>query len=117
ETVYIDEVQGSDETGTGTRDAPYKTAVHSLQTKGDSIKILVQKTSEEGYKDISGAALKKAKKRVDDLAKKAKKEEEKRKAEVEKAKLQKEEEERKLEEAKSIVLEQDSTLPQAIKVK
>jgi len=109
-------VQGSDETGTGTLDAPYKTVVHSLQVKSDNIKILVQKTSEEGYKNISGAALKKAKKRVEDLAKKAKKEEEKKNAEAEKAKLQKEEEERKLEEAKNIVLEQDPTLPQAIKV-
>ncbi|CAG8581163.1 4979_t:CDS:2 [Funneliformis mosseae] len=53
ETIYVDEIHGSDETGTGTRDAPYKTAVHSLQAKGDNIKILVQKTSEEGYKDIS----------------------------------------------------------------
>lgn len=109
-------MQGSDETSTGTQNAPYKTVIHALQAKGDNIKILVRKTLEEGYKDISGAALKKAKKRVEDLIKKAKKEEEKKKVDAEKAKFQQEEEERKLEEAKNVVLEQDPNLPQATKV-
>uniref|UniRef100_A0A1D1XGT0 Asparagine--tRNA ligase, cytoplasmic n=1 Tax=Anthurium amnicola TaxID=1678845 RepID=A0A1D1XGT0_9ARAE len=117
ETVYVDEVQGSDETSTGTQNAPYKTVVHALQVKGDNIKILVQKTPEEGYKDITDTALKKARKRVGELAKKAKKEEEKKRAEAEKIKLQREEEERKLEEAKKVILEQDTDLPQAIKIK
>lgn len=116
ETVYVDEVNGSDETSTGIQNAPYKTVVRALQVKGDNINILIQKTPEEGYKDISGAALKKAKKRVEELAKKAKKEDEKKKAEAEKVKLQREEEERKLEEAKKIVLKQDPNLPLAIKV-
>ena len=60
--------------------------------------------------------MKKAKKRAEDLAKKAKKEAEKKKAEAEKAKYQQEEEERKLEEAKNIILKQDPNLPQATKV-
>ncbi|CAG8613427.1 21561_t:CDS:2, partial [Racocetra persica] len=62
--VYVDETNGTDDSGNGTQDKPYKTIVYALQVKGNDIKILVQKNPEEGYKDVSGAALKKAKKRI-----------------------------------------------------
>ncbi|CAJ0744984.1 22220_t:CDS:10 [Entrophospora sp. SA101] len=116
--VYVDETQGSDETGDGTSTKPYQTALFALQKKGLDINILIKKTSEDQeFKDISGAALKKAKKRVEDLAKKAKKQEEQKKSDKEKSKVQLEEEQRKLEEAKKIVLEQDPNLPTPVKIK
>ncbi|CAJ0885503.1 4695_t:CDS:2, partial [Entrophospora sp. SA101] len=68
-------------------------------------------------KSCLSAALKKAKKRVEDLAKKAKKQEEQKKSDKEKSKVQLEEEQRKLEEAKKIVLEQDPNLPTPVKIK
>lgn len=115
--VYVDETQGSDETGDGTLTKPYQTALFALQKKGLDINILIKKTSkDEAFKDISGAALKKAKKRVEELAKKAKKQEEQKKSDKEKSKVQLEEEQRKLEEAKKIVLDQDPSLPTPVKV-
>ncbi|KAG9293554.1 hypothetical protein G9A89_005557 [Geosiphon pyriformis] len=115
--IYIDETNGSDETGTGTKEQAYQTAVFALQKHEDSIKILIRKTSQEEYKDISGAALKKAKNRVVDLAKKAKKAEEQEKMKAQKEKELLEAEQKKLEDAKKIVLTQDFSLPKATKIK
>ncbi|CAG8443551.1 3674_t:CDS:2 [Ambispora leptoticha] len=83
--IYVDEAQGSDDTGLGTKEHAYKTAVFAIQKHGENIKIQLRKTSEEEYKDISGAAFKKAKNHVL--------------------------------ESKKIVLTQDSTLPEAKKIK
>ncbi|CAG8769340.1 3140_t:CDS:2, partial [Acaulospora morrowiae] len=109
-TVYVDEIQGSDETGTGEREAPYQTLICAFQKRGENIKILIKKESDGDYNDPSGAALKKAKKRVEELAKKAKKLEEQKRLETEKERLL-------LEEAKKIVLEKDPNLSQAVKIK
>ncbi|CAG8447956.1 11230_t:CDS:2 [Acaulospora colombiana] len=108
-TVYVDEVQGSDKTGTGERENPYQTLVCALQSRGE-VKILIKKSSDGDYNDVSGAALKKARKRVEDLAKKAKKAEEQKRLDAEK-------ERQLLAEAKLIVLERDPSLPEATKGK
>lgn len=105
-TIYVDELAGSDETGTGVESSPVKTALKAVELGGESVKILIKK-DEEGFKDISGAALKKAKKAYTELQRKLKKQEEqKKKAEEEDAKKA-EEEAKALEKAKSIVLTED----------
>ncbi|CAG8529950.1 4346_t:CDS:2 [Diversispora eburnea] len=116
-TVYVDEINGSDTTNAGKKDAPYKTVVYALQVNESNIKILTKKSSTDGYTDISGAALKKAKKRVEELSKKAKKAEQQKKSEKEKEMQFLEDEKKKIEDAKLIVLEQNPTLQQATKIK
>ncbi|RHZ88563.1 hypothetical protein Glove_22g3 [Diversispora epigaea] len=116
-TVYVDETNGSDTTDAGKQDAPYKTVVYALQVHESNIKILIKKSPKDGYTDISGAALKKAKKRVEELSKKAKKAEQQKKSEAEKEMQSLEDEKKKLEDAKLIVLEQNPTLQQATKIK
>ncbi|KAJ8660958.1 asparagine-tRNA ligase [Lichtheimia ornata] len=114
--IYVDELAGSDETGTGVESSPVKTALKAVELGGESVKILIKK-DEEGFKDISGAALKKAKKAYTELQRKLKKQEEqKKKAEEEDAKKA-EEEAKALEKAKSIVLTEDESLPAAQKIK
>ncbi|KXN70090.1 asparaginyl-tRNA synthetase [Conidiobolus coronatus NRRL 28638] len=114
--VFVHEVSGNDETGNGTVELPYLTATKALQAKGDNIKIAVNKGTEEGYQPISGAALKKAKKNVEILLKKEKKQAEQAQSNADAAAAKAKEEEQRLEEAKSIVLEQDASLPQAKKI-
>ncbi|CAG8631542.1 4285_t:CDS:2 [Paraglomus occultum] len=118
ETVaFINETTGSDETGTGTKGNPYKTAVAAIQGHGSNVKVFVWKPEENEFKPISDTALKKAKKRVEDIARKQKKIEEQNAAKAEKERLKQEEELRKIEEAKSIVLKEDPSLPPAKKIK
>ncbi|KAG0227667.1 hypothetical protein BGW41_003710 [Actinomortierella wolfii] len=118
---YVDETKGSDETGTGAADKPYQSAVKALQTHGNNIKIQVMKAGDEttpaGYADISGAALKKAIKKVAELEKKAKKAAEQAAGQAAKEKAEAEERERLLEAAKKIVLVEDASLPKAEKIK
>ncbi|KAF7727732.1 hypothetical protein EC973_007191 [Apophysomyces ossiformis] len=116
DTVYVDEVSGSDETGNGTEAAPLKTALKALEKFGESIKILVKKDA-EGFKDISGAALKKAKKTLVEQQRKLKKQEEQKKKQEEELKKKAEDEAKALEQAKSIVLTEDASLPAAKKIK
>ncbi|KAK9721546.1 asparagine--tRNA ligase [Basidiobolus ranarum] len=115
--VFVDEVNGSDETGNGSQEAPFQTPVVALQKGGDNATVKVQKTSEEGYKDISGAALKKAKKKVEELQRKAKKADEQQKSEADKVAARAAEEAKRIEESKQIVLTQDPSLPEAEKIK
>ena len=69
-----------------------------------------------GYAEISGAALKKAKKGLDVQRKKLQKEAEKAKRDAELAAQKSEEEKRRLEESKSIVLQEDGSWPAATAV-
>ncbi|RUS30713.1 hypothetical protein BC938DRAFT_479048 [Jimgerdemannia flammicorona] len=116
--VHVDETAGSDETGLGTTTSPYRSAVKALETHGEKIKILSRKSPEEAeYKDISGSALKKAKKRVEEQQKKLKKQEDQRKKQEDEEANKKQQEELRLEEAKSIVLAKDASLPNAEKIK
>ncbi|KAI8391085.1 uncharacterized protein BYT42DRAFT_610342 [Radiomyces spectabilis] len=116
ETVYVDEVAGSDEAGNGTQSAPFKSALKALEAKGESVKILVKK-DEEGFKEISGAALKKAKKTLAEQQRKKQKQEEQKLKQDEELKKKAEEEAKALEYAKSVVLTEDTSLPKAEKIK
>ncbi|GAA5813818.1 Putative asparagine--tRNA ligase, cytoplasmic [Mucor flavus] len=116
ETVYIDEVAGDDSTGTGSETAPFKTVLKAIESKGENIKIQIKKDA-EGYKDISGAALKKAKKSFAEQQKKAKKMQEQQKKQDDDLKKKADDEAKAIELAKSIVLVEDESLPKAEKIK
>lgn len=113
--VFVDEVAGDDSTGSGTEAAPFKTVLKAIEAKGDNIKVQIKKDA-EGYKDISGAALKKAKKTFAEQQKKAKKLEEQQKKQDDDLKKKADDEAKALELAKSIVLVEDKSLPKAEKV-
>ncbi|KAF8951330.1 hypothetical protein BGZ52_012394, partial [Haplosporangium bisporale] len=121
--AHVDETKGSDETGNGSVEAPYQSAVKALQAHGDSVKIQVWKAAAaegetSGYTVISGAALKKAVKKVGELEKKAKKVAEQAAELAAKEQAAAEERERVLEAAKAaVVLKQDPSLPTATKIK
>ncbi|KAG0022190.1 hypothetical protein BGZ82_011086 [Podila clonocystis] len=120
--AHVDETKGSDETGNGSVEAPYQSAVKALQAHGDSVKIQVWKVAAadgetSGYVAISGAALKKAVKKVGELEKKAKKVAEQAAELAAKEQAAAEERERVLEAAKAVVLKQDPSLPTATKIK
>ncbi|KAG2202214.1 hypothetical protein INT47_002133 [Mucor saturninus] len=116
ESVFVDEVAGDDTTGTGAETAPFKTVLKAIESKGENIKVQVKKDA-EGYKDISGAALKKAKKAFAEQQKKAKKLEEQQKKQDDDLKKKAELEAKAIEHAKSIVLVEDKSLPKAEKIK
>ncbi|KAJ3560324.1 hypothetical protein NP233_g10910 [Leucocoprinus birnbaumii] len=118
-TVYIDEAQGSDTTGTGTQATPYQTLGYALfaNTAGDATKYLIRKDSTAEYDDPSPSSLKKAKKTADGLEKKKKKAEELAAKEAQKSAEDKERREKLLEESKKIVLEEDQGLPKASRAK
>ncbi|KAJ1680013.1 asparagine--tRNA ligase [Spiromyces aspiralis] len=122
--VHVDEVGGSDEAGTGLASAPFKTSVRAVAVvealpadKQAGCKIVVKKGGETEYKEISGAALKKAKKLHEGNKKKAAKLAEKQLAAEKQAQNKQEEEVRRLEESKKIKLEQDPSLLAPIKSK
>ncbi|KAH7059307.1 hypothetical protein BKA57DRAFT_444494 [Linnemannia elongata] len=121
--AHVDEMKGHDETGNGSAELPYQTAARALQVHGDGAKILVWKAAAAGtdevsaYVPISGAALKKAVKKVAELEKKAKKQAEQASEQAAKDKAAAEERERVLEAAKAIVLTEDPALPAAQKIK
>ncbi|KAF9584279.1 hypothetical protein BGW38_006991 [Lunasporangiospora selenospora] len=119
--AYVDETKGSDETGNGTLEAPYQSAVKAIQAHGDTVKVQIWKPAAgeeaEGYSLISGAALKKAVKKVAELEKKAKKIAEQAAEQAAKDQAATEERERILEAAKAVVLKEDTSLPAATKIK
>ncbi|KAF1803752.1 hypothetical protein V8B55DRAFT_1508224 [Mucor lusitanicus] len=116
ETVFVDEVAGCDTKGNGTEAAPFKTVIKALEVKGDNIKVQIKKDA-EGFKDISGAALKKAKKSLAEQQKKAKKLEEQKSKQDADLKKKQEDEAKALEYAKSVVLTEDKSLPEAQQIK
>lgn len=102
--------------GQGTQDAPFKTPVKALDFAGENAKIQVKK-DEEGYKEISASALKKAKKTLIEHQRKAKKQEEQRIKLEQENKLKAEGEAKALEAAKAIKLTEDDSLPKATAVR
>lgn len=114
--VFVDEVAGDDATANGSEAAPFKTVLKALEAKGDNVKVQVKKDA-EGYKDISGAALKKAKKTIVEQQKKAKKLQEQQEKQNDEKKKKAEDEAKAIEYAKSIVLKEDASLPKAEKIK
>ena len=113
--VFVDEVAGCDTSGNGTEATPFKSVIKALEAKGDSIKIQIKKDA-DGFKDISGAALKKAKKTFAEQQKKAKKIQEQQKKQDDDLKKKADDEAKAIEHAKSIVLVEDKSLPKAEKV-
>ena len=69
EKVFVDESNGSDETGEGTPSAPYKTAVKAgLQHGGlDQILIMIKKDAESEYAEITKSGHKKLQKTLDGI--------------------------------------------------
>ncbi|EJD08142.1 asparaginyl-tRNA synthetase [Fomitiporia mediterranea MF3/22] len=113
-SIYIDEATGSDESGSGTQNAPYKTLAYAL-FKHDSpdVQLQIRKDSETPYDKPTDSSLKKAKKNADGLRKKAAKA-----AEIaEREARERAEADKRLEESKKIVLVEDASLPKAIKAK
>ncbi|KAJ1917204.1 asparagine--tRNA ligase [Mycoemilia scoparia] len=122
--IHVDEVKGNDQTGKGTIESPLKTTVSAVAVLEaipanvqSSFSIVVKKDGETEYKDISGAALKKAKKTHEINKKKAQKNEERGAKEEAAVAAKAHEEARKLEDSKKIKLEQDPSLPAPVEVK
>lgn len=109
-TVYVDEQIGSDETGDGSIQKPYRSAAQALVNHGSSPtpSILIRKSETEEYAAIAPTTLKKARKGAEVIEKKKQKAIEAEKKALEKA--------AELERSKSTVLEEDTSLPPAIKV-
>ncbi|KAJ4375057.1 hypothetical protein N0V83_002137 [Neocucurbitaria cava] len=125
-TYYIDEDVGHDTSEqTGQEELPYKSLGYAVLTQGESAKFLTRKsvtgeiaegadaTSRLEWKPVAKAAMKKAVNYAKTQKKKAGKEQEqlavRMKEEAARNKV--------LDEAKTIVLEEDTSLPQAVKIK
>jgi len=117
-TVYIDEATGSDETGKGTQELPFKSLAFAVYSSNgpDGVKYLIRKDATADYNDATQSALKKAKKGSDGIKKKMKKTEELAAREDDEKKAERERKENLLEESKKIVLEEDPALSKATKV-
>jgi len=114
--LYSSEKNGSDETGDGTKEKPFKTTVFALKKSGDIAKFTdiyvdaKDEKSEEKYEVISKAQIKKIRKFCED---EARKESSKKTKELEDAARR----EKNLEEAKKITIKEDPSLPAAKIVK
>lgn len=111
EKVYVDEVNGVDETGKGTSSAPYKTPLHAaLQAGGlDKIFLMIKKEGSDEYAEIAKSASKKLQKTIDGIRKKEAKAASSAAAAAAAASREIENEEEKIEE--------DPSLPKAEKIK
>lgn len=117
--IHIDETSGSDETGDGTQENPYKSLGqalfnHASQTTAASY--LIRKDQTVQYDEPTQSSLKKAKKTADGIEKKKKKQEELAERNAKDKGEEIEKREKLLEESKKIVLEEDISLPKATKV-
>ncbi|KAG8709948.1 hypothetical protein FRC11_005023 [Ceratobasidium sp. 423] len=110
--VYVDETAGFDDKGDGTESSPYATPVAALGgPQGTEVAIFIRKGPADEYAPISGAALKRAKKGLEQQKEKAKKAE----AAAAKEAQERLREAQKLEDSKKIVLTEDPSLPASIK--
>ncbi|VVT57477.1 uncharacterized protein SAPINGB_P005715 [Magnusiomyces paraingens] len=110
-TLYVNDSTGIDESSAnGSQEKPYKTPAYALFVAPNA-SIIVFK--DDSYEPISPSALKKAKKGADGLVKKA----EKAKKLEEQQAAREAEEQKKIEASKAIVIEQDKSLPEALKIK
>lgn len=117
-SLYVDEAVGSDETGKGTQELPFKSLAFAVYSGGgpDNVKYLIRKDATTDYDEATQSALKKAKKGADGIEKKKKKAEELSAREDSEKKAEREKKEKLLEESKKIVLEEDPALTKATKV-
>jgi len=115
-TIHIDETGGSDTTGNGAQDQPYQSLGFAVFTHGATTSLLTRKDATRTYEEPTLSSLKKAKKTAEGIEKKKKKQEELAEREAKEHGEAKEKREKLLEESKKIKLEEDPTLPQAVKV-
>lgn len=115
-TIYIDQVSGIDAPGNGSSDQPYQSLAYAFfstpATEVEKTQYQIRKDLASEYGEPTQSATKKAKKDAQGLDKKRQKAEEKEAKERE----TKEKAERKLQESKKIVLTEDPSLPQSVKV-
>ncbi|KAG5462473.1 MAG: hypothetical protein BJ554DRAFT_4960, partial [Olpidium bornovanus] len=115
--LYVSEDNGSDAAGDGTLRSPFATvykAAECCALRGlVDDKIKVQKADGADFEDVSKAALKKARKRLEEAKKKEKRQQEA----GEKEAKAKGDEEARLEESKKIVIREREDLPKAQKIK
>lgn len=109
--MYVDEQIGSDETGDGTIQTPYHNAAQAIVNHGPSppLNILTRKKESDEWAPIGISALKKARKGAEGIEKKKQKA-----LEAEAKAAEKAAEKGKV---KDIVLEEDASLPAAVKVR
>jgi len=115
--IYIDQKGGSNETGTGSEEAPYQSLAYALIKQGAEATFSIRADSSTEYAAPTPTALKKAKKDADNLQKKAKKEAERGAQDQANKVLERERVEKRLEESKKVVLQEDATLPKPKKSK
>lgn len=116
--VYVCEVSGSDETGKGTESEPFANALRALEfVKGGAVTILYRKDANSVYANISGAALKKAKKGYELALKKAQKAQEREALLASEAAKKADDERKRLEDAKKVLIVHDKSLPSPKKAK
>ncbi|KTW25900.1 asparagine-tRNA ligase [Pneumocystis carinii B80] len=113
--LYVDEIGGSDDFGTGFVENPFKTAVKALEMGDQESIIYVKKNEGEEYKEITQTSLKKAKKSLCILLKKKQKLNES----FSQMKVQDEysEETRGLKNTENIVIEKDERVNEAIRIR
>ncbi|TPX33268.1 asparagine---tRNA ligase, partial [Synchytrium endobioticum] len=117
-TLYVDETQGSDTDGCGSAKLPYKSVLAAVEAiQGGKCHIYIRKQVDSDYVEISGAALKKARKTYEGNVKKVQKAAAKASLEAEEGAQRAAEEAARIETAKAIILEQDPSLPTAKKIK
>ena len=114
--IHVDESAGSDETGKGTPEAPYQTLAFAVYSHPEG-PYAIRKDASGTYEEPTQSALKKAKKGADGIEKKRKKAEELAEREAKEKAEARERKEKRLEESKKIVLQEDPSLPTAIKVR
>lgn len=114
--IHVDESAGSDETGKGTPEAPYQSLAFALYTHPDE-KFAIRKDAAGTYEEPTQSALKKAKKGADGIEKKRKKAEELAEREAKEQAAARERKEKRFDESKKIVLQEDASLPAAVKVR
>jgi asparaginyl-tRNA synthetase len=108
EKVFVDEVNGSDESGTGTESAPYKTSLHAVVQLGgtDMALLMIKKEGSTEYAEIAKSANKKLQKTLDGMRRKEAKAASTAASSV--TAKEGEEEEK---------IEEDPSLPKAVKIK
>ncbi len=111
----MDEKNGNDESGDGSDAKPFATPLKALESvRGAACQIKTRK--EDGWTDISGAGLKKAKKGYEGIVKKLEKQKEFEKKHAEQLAQAALDEAKRLEEAKKVILKSDDSLPSPKKV-
>lgn len=114
--IHVDETAGSDTTGNGTTEQPYQTLGFAVFSSGGTDTFLTRKDPNGTYEEPTQSSLKKAKKTAEGIEKKKKKQEELAAREEKEQGEAREKREKMLEESKKIVLTEDPSLPEAVKV-